>query len=69
MTLEIDIINGRYKKFYADILEDLDNAKTAYQNDNLALANLYMGQAETKSNILIAERLDILGKIFMGDDK
>ena len=52
MTLEIDIINGRYKKFYADILEDLDNAKTAYQNDNLALANLYMGQADVKSKIL-----------------
>jgi hypothetical protein len=68
MTLEVDIINGRYKKFYKDVVDDLDKAKTAYSDGDANLADLYLKQATVKSNILIAERLDILGKILSKDE-
>lgn len=68
MTLSVDIIKDRSKRFYNDILDDLENAKTAYQEQDKDLANLYIQQAQVKSNILIAERLDVLCIILTKDE-
>ena len=68
MTLTIDIIDDRSRRFYKDVVDDLDKAKTAYQSADKDLANLYIQQAQVKSNLLIAERLDVLCKILNKDD-
>ena len=64
--LELELMENRAKKLYKKIQGDLANARTQYvQNNNAELANLLIQLAQVESQILIAERLDMIAQILI----
>lgn len=65
---DLEILLNRAKKFLKEVNDDLELAKTKYQQGDLQTANLLINSAVVKSNILIAERVDIIFRILATED-
>lgn len=65
---DLEILISRAKRLYKEVNDDLEMAKTKYQQSDIATANLLINSAIVKSNILIAERLDVIFRILTQED-
>ena len=64
MSLDIDLKNYRLRELLSEVEDAITKATQAYKDGDPSRMDAYLRFADIKSNLLIAERLDMLIKVY-----